>query len=331
MFGLDVVTLALVALVTLSVGGVIYAVFYEKVADDVAAKRLERIVEMGAAKSAEAQAAANQRSKRSVQSALKEFEEKQKAKTAGTKPTLAMRLARAGLGWDRKTFTLVSIGIGAVTGFGLLFLSGQLVVALGGAVVGGIGVPAWLLDHLAKRRQKSFIAELPTAIDLIVRGIRSGLPLGDCLRMVATETKDPVKSEFRTIMEAQQMGIPVGDACLKLYERIPLQEANFFGIVVAIQQKAGGNLSEALGNLSTVLRERKKMADKIKAMSMEAKASAAIIGSLPFVVGGLVFLTSPSYITVLFVATSGKLILIGGLLYMMIGIFVMRQMINFDF
>jgi len=330
-FGLDVVILALVALVTLAVGGVIYAVFYEKVTDDVAAKRLERIVEIGSAKAAEAQSAANQRSKRSVQSALKEFEEKQKAKTAGTKPTLAMRLARAGLGWDRKTFTLVSIGIGAVMGFGLLVLSGQLVVALGGAVVGGIGVPAWLLDHLAKRRQKSFIAELPTAIDLIVRGIRSGLPLGDCLRMVATETKDPVRSEFRTIMEAQQMGIPVGEACLKLYERIPLQEANFFGIVVAIQQKAGGNLSEALGNLSTVLRERKKMADKIKAMSMEAKASAAIIGSLPFIVGGLVFLTSPSYITVLFVATSGKLILIGGLLYMMIGIFVMRQMINFDF
>ena len=127
----------------------------------------------------------------------------------------------------------------------------------------------------------SFLTVLPDAVDVIVRGIKAGLPLLDSLKMVAAEGQEPVKSEFKAIIETQTIGLPLGEACAKLYERMPLPEANFFGIVIAIQQKAGGNLSEALGNLSKVLRERKKMKAKIQAMSMEAKASAAIIGSLP--------------------------------------------------
>jgi len=333
-FDLNVVTIAIIALVALSAGGVAYTLLYDKVSDGgVAAKRLERLLESSpSTKSAETAAASLNKTKRSVQAALKEFEERQKAKNdRNARPTLAMRLIQAGLGWSRRTYYLFSAGLGVGVGFLGLILSGQPVVGLGAAVIGALGMPSWFVNHLRKRRQKAFIAELPTAIDLIVRGIRSGLPLGDCLRMISTETKEPVRSEFRTIMEAQQMGMPVGEACLKLYERMPLQEANFFGIVIAIQQKAGGNLSEALGNLANVLRERRKMREKIQAMSMEAKASAAIIGSLPFVVGGLVYLTSPNYIKILFVTTSGNLILVGGGLYMLLGILVMRQMINFDF
>jgi tight adherence protein B len=140
-----------------------------------------------------------------------------------------------------------------------------------------------------------------------------------------------VKGEFRQIIEAQHLGMPVGEACMKLFERMPVQEANFFGIVIAIQQKAGGNLSEALGNLSKVLRDRKRMKAKIAAMSMEAKSSAAIIGSLPIVVAGLVYLTSPSYIMLLFRTTAGNVIVVGGLIYMAIGIMVMKKMIDFDF
>ena len=154
-----------------------------------------------------------------------------------------------------------------------------LLPAIGFAFAAAFGVPFWLLNYLKKRRENNFLHNFPDAVDVITRGIKAGLPLLDSLKMIAAEGQEPLKSEFRTIIETQTVGIPIGEACAKLYERMPLAEANFFGIVIAIQQKAGGNLSEALGNLSKVLRDRKKMKAKIQAMSMEAKASAAIIGS----------------------------------------------------
>jgi tight adherence protein B len=172
---------------------------------------------------------------------------------------------------------------------------------------------------------------LPDAIDVIVRGIKAGLPLLDSLKLIANEAREPIRSEFRNVIETQTIGIPLGEACLKLYERIPVAEANFFGIVISIQQRAGGNLSEALGNLSHVLRERKKMKGKIKAMSQEAKASAAIIGSLPIVVMSLVWFTSPSYIELLWTEQLGRVMLACCAVWMFIGIMVMRKMINFDF
>ena len=141
------------------------------------------------------------------------------------------------------------------------------------------GCRCWLLKFLKKRREAKFLDAFPDAVDIIVRGIKAGLPLLDSLRVITTEAPEPLKSEFRAIVETQTVGMPIGEACAKLYERIPVAEANFFGIVISIQQKAGGNLSEALGNLSSVLRDRKKMKAKIQAMSMEAKASAAIIGA----------------------------------------------------
>ena len=116
-----------------------------------------------------------------------------------------------------------------------------------------------------------------------MRGLKSGLPLGDCIRIVANEAQEPVKTEFRKIIEQQAVGMPLAEAVATLYERMPVSEANFFVIVIAIQSKAGGSLSDALGNLSKVLRDRKKIKQKIAALSMEAKASACIIGSLPIV------------------------------------------------
>jgi tight adherence protein B len=151
------------------------------------------------------------------------------------------------------------------------------------------------------------------------------------MKMITIDSPEPVKSEFRAIVETQAIGIPLGEACLKLYEHMPVPEANFFGIVIAIQQKAGGNLSEALGNLSRVLRDRKKMKAKIQAMSQEAKASAAIIGALPIAVMTLVYITSPVYITLLFTAPLGNLMLAGSAVWMAIGVLVMKKMINFDF
>jgi tight adherence protein B len=194
----------------------------------------------------------------------------------------------------------------------------------------GVGLPRWYVSFMRKKRIKAFLNEFPNAIDIIVRAIKSGLPLNDGLRLIAAEAKEPVKSEFRRMIEQQQLGISVPEAALKLYENMPCSEANFFGIVIQIQSQAGGNLSEALGNLSRVIRDRKKMKAKVSALSMEAKASAAIIGSLPFIVTLLIYLASPSYITVLFTHPTGHLIILVSLGWMSIGIMVMKKMINFD-
>jgi tight adherence protein B len=222
-----------------------------------------------------------------------------------------------------------ALGIGVfliaiLTGVGML-------AALGLAFAAGGGLPFWALAFLKKRREAKFLDAFPDAVDVIVRGIKAGLPLLDSLKLIAGEAQEPVRSEFRSIIDTQTIGIPIGEACLKLYERMPLPEANFFGIVISIQQRAGGNLSEALGNLSRVLRDRKKMKAKIKAMSMEAKASATIIGALPIAVMTLVYITSPQYISLLWTEPLGRLMLAASLVWMSVGIFVMRRMINFDF
>lgn len=206
-----------------------------------------------------------------------------------------------------------------------------LLGALGLAFAAGFGLPRWALGYLKKRREKTFLKALPDAVDVIVRGIKAGLPLFESIKVVAADAPEPLRGEFLAIIETQAIGMPLGDACARLYERMPVPEANFFGIVIAIQQKSGGNLSEALGNLSKVLRDRKRMAEKIQAMSMEAKASAGIIGSLPPIVMLLVYLSTPDYISLLWTHPTGQLMLVGCVLWMGMGIFVMKRMINFDF
>src|SRR5690606_30495542 len=151
------------------------------------------------------------------------------------------------------------------------------------------------------RRVKAFLEEFPNSLDVIIRAVKSGLPLNDAVRLIASEAPEPVRSEFRRIVEGQQLGLSLPDSVLRMPETMPCPEAGFFGIVIQIQSQAGGNLSEALGNLSKVLRDRKKMKAKINALSMEAKSSAAIIGALPFIVAFLVYLSSPTYIMPLFV------------------------------
>jgi tight adherence protein B len=209
-------------------------------------------------------------------------------------------------------------------------LAGVL-TAIGLSFAAGFGLPRFMLNFLKKRREKKFLRALPDAVDVIVRGIKAGLPLLDSLKLIASEAQEPIRTEIRVVIETQTVGIPLGEACLKLYERMPVSEANFFGIVVSIQQRAGGNLSETLGNLSRVLRDRKKMKAKIQAMSMEAKASASIIGALPIAVMGLVYFTSPAYIEVLWTDPFGRMMLGCCAVWMSIGVFVMRKMINFDF
>ena len=271
----------------------------------------------------------NQRSRREqVEGSLKDLEaRRQKEK----KLPLSSRLTQAGLNWSTRKFMIVSGVLAAVSFVLAMLFGGGLLAALGLAFAAGVGLPRWTLNFLKKRREKNFLRALPDAVDVIVRGIKAGLPLFDSIKVVAADAPEPLKSEFLAIIETQAIGMPLGEACARLFERMPVPEANFFGIVISIQQKSGGNLSEALGNLSKVLRDRKKMAEKIQAMSMEAKSSAAIIGALPPVVMLFVYLSSPDYITLLWTHPTGQLMLVGCVLWMSTGIFVMKKMINFDF
>jgi tight adherence protein B len=275
------------------------------------------------------QAEKTQRSRREqVEGSLKDLEaraQKQKSVPLGT------RITQAGLEWSTQKFWIIS-GILAVVAFALAFsIGGGLLGGVGMAFAAGFGLPRWLLGYLKKRREKAFLKALPDAVDVIVRGIKAGLPLFESIKVVAADAPEPLKSEFNAIIETQTIGIPLGEACTRLYERMPLPEANFFGIVIAIQQKSGGNLSEALGNLSKVLRDRKKMAEKIQAMSMEAKASAGIIGSLPPIVMLLVWMSTPDYISLLWTEQTGQFMLVCCVCWMTIGVLVMKKMINFDF
>ena len=263
-----------------------------------------------------------------VSKSLKELEQRQSAKN---KFDLAARIKQAGLDWPKSRYYLMSLGLALLTGLGAFVVSRNPYVGLGGLLIGGLGLPRWTLSFLIKKRLRKFIDEFPNAMDVVVRGVKSGLPLGDCIRIIATEAADPVRTEFRHIIESQTLGLSAAEACERLYQRVPITEANFFGIVIAIQQKSGGNLAETLANFSRVIRERRKMKGKIQAMSAEAKASAAIIASLPFIVAILVYLSSPDYISLLWTTFHGKFTLLIAGLWMSAGVFVMRKMISFDF
>jgi len=319
--------LMMAILATIAVGGLGWVFVYPLLSGE---KKVERRV-ASAAQTQPVQRAirGHQKSRREqVEETLRDLEKRQRK---NSRPTISQRIEQAGLNWSTRQFILIAAGMGMVAFF-LVFSSGfGILAALGFGFAAAFGLPFWMLKYLKKRRENLFLTVFPDAVDVIVRGIKAGLPLLDSMKMVAQEGQEPVKSEFKSIIETQAIGMPLGDACAKLYERMPVPEANFFGIVIAIQQKAGGNLSEALGNLSKVLRERKKMKAKIQAMSMEAKASAAIIGSLPPAVMGLVWITSPTYIELLWTHPTGQLMMLCCATWMFIGVMVMKKMINFDF
>ena len=319
----------LFALVAVAIGGVAWVFVYPILSGERAAERRKASVARSEPVAARQTRGAQKSRREQVEGTLKEMEQRQRRKAK--RAPLAVRITQAGLSWSKRRFiwTAAALGVGAFvvalpTGAGLL-------PALGIGFAAGCGLPLWLLSLLKKRREARFLAGFPDAVDVIVRGIKAGLPLLDNLKVIAADANEPVRSEFRTIIETQAIGMPLGEACLRLHDRMPLPEANFFGIVIFIQQRSGGNLSEALGNLSRVLRERKKMKAKIQAMSMEAKASASIIGALPIAVMSLVYITSPKYIELLWTEPLGRVMLACCACWMFIGVMVMRKMINFDF
>jgi tight adherence protein B len=319
--------LALAFLAFTAIGGVAWVFVYPLLSGEKKAE--SRRASIARPEPTARQADKSQRSRREqVEGSLKDLEARRlKEKSV----PLSTRISQAGLSWPVQKFWIIS-GILAGVGFFVAFVVGGGVLGAAGIAFGaGLGLPRWLLGYLKNKREKAFLKALPDAVDVIVRGIKAGLPLFESIKVVAADSPEPLKSEFLAIIETQAIGMPLGEACARLYERMPVPEANFFGIVIAIQQKSGGNLSEALGNLSKVLRDRKKMAEKIQAMSMEAKASAAIIGSLPPVVMALVWLTTPDYIALLWTERLGQFMLLCCVAWMTIGVLVMKKMINFDF
>jgi len=271
----------------------------------------------------------NQQRRRNVQAMLKELEAKQAEKKK--RPSLRRRIEMAGLTISVRTYWMLSAAAAVLAGL-LVFLYGQSpLFGVLGAFAGGLGLPRWTIGFLKNHREKKFTREFATAIDIIVRSVKSGLPVNEALKVVSTEVPNPVGSEFHTLIENLKVGLTMEQALLRMYERMPTAEVNFFAIVMTIQQKSGGNLSEALTNLAGVLRDRKRLEGKIRAMSSEAKASAMIIGSLPPGVMLMVYMSTPDYIALLFTSEMGNLMLMGCAVWMTVGVLVMKKMISFKY
>ena len=336
MFGIETSVLAIIVLAGLSAGAVAYALLFSRIeSESNAGRRLDNVKRAETDRSVivatRDRAAEAAKRRKSVQDSLNDLEEKQRKREQHTKrPPLKEQIRQAGMSVTLQRFYIYSAVVGLVFA-AIAFVAGAPIWAVpGAAIAGGLGLPRWVVSFRRKRRVKAFLNEFPNALDVIVRAVKSGLPLNDGIRLIASESQEPVRSEFRRIVESQQLGLSIPDAALRMPETMPCPEAGFFGIVIQIQQQAGGNLSEALGNLSRVLRDRKKMKAKVQALSMEAKASAAIIGVLPFMVAFLVYLSSPSYIMPLFTTSTGHMIIACSLVWMTMGILVMRKMMNFE-
>ena len=319
-------------LVLLSVGGFLVSLFHGQLTGKTAQRhRLELIAGLEPKSSGGGNIVAEQRRKQSIEKALNEMAQRERAKQRA-KMTLKMRLSQAGLDWTVPSFHVRSIaaGVGAVIALWLL-AGAHILLALPLGMLAGYIALNFYLKSQCNARMRKFLEEFPNAIDIVTRGVKTGLPLGDCLKAIAAEGQEPVRTEFQHIVDDISVGLPLAQALMRFTHRVPIMEANFFAVVVAIQGQLGGNLSEALGNLSRVLRERKMMKEKIKAFSSEATASGAIIASMPVVVGGILSLTSPDYIGLLFSEFTGNIVLAGCCVWMTTGVIVMRNMIRFDF
>ncbi|MDX2157397.1 MAG: type II secretion system F family protein [Hyphomicrobiaceae bacterium] len=320
------------AVIALSAGGVIFFIANPYLTGEVARdKRIQGVTEnkakRGAARARDEEVS-NRR--KAVADTLKEIEDRQKAKE---KVTLRLKLQRAGLDITQKAYWIASMVAGVLIGIVTFFSTPGMtpLVSLAAAFFGAFGLPPWVLSFLTKRRQAKFTGEFANAIDVIVRGVKSGLPLNECLGIIARESPSPIREEFAELVEQTRVGVTLTECFDRMMARMPLPEVKFFAIVISIQQQAGGNLSEALGNLSGVLRDRKRMALKVKALSAEAKASAAVLGSLPFIVMTMVYITTPHYILLLFTTKMGQFLLLAAGAWMSCGLLVMRKMINFKY
>ncbi|MVT00772.1 type II secretion system F family protein [Devosia marina] len=322
------ITLVLVALFVVTIGAAGFALVPSALGNKRAEQRMKAFQGDIRANRREADASRTREDRRrSVQQALKSQTDALNAKKRLSLPDL---IFQAGMTIKPAAFIRNSIIFGVVLFVVLVIVQVPFYFAAIFAVAGGYLLPRFYVARRRKKYQDRFLDELPNAVEAIVRGVKTGLPLNDSMRVVAKDTKEPVRSEFARVLDQQSFGLSMTEAVQVLLDRVPLPEVNFFVVVISVQQQAGGNLSEALGNLARVLRNRKKMKQKVKAMSSEAKASAGIIGSLPFVVATLVSLVTPTYLQPLFVTPVGNICLAVGVLMLATGIFVMNRMVQFE-
>jgi len=328
----DLLLAGLLLLAAVSIGAIVFLLVNphfsgerrtDKRIQGVTANRAQRVT-------GKMQADVVQNRRRHVAETLQELEQREKARE---KATMRLRLQRAGLDITPRAFWIASLVCGVLVGLCVWLSAPSLpfIVPALAVFVGALGLPRWILARLTKRRQNKFIDEFANAIDVIVRGVKSGLPLPECLGIIAREAPEPIAGEFTGLVEQQRVGVPLGEAFGRMMTRMPISEVRFFAIVIAIQQQAGGNLSEALGNLSGVLRDRKRLDAKVRALSAEAKASAAVLGALPFIVMILVYITSPGYISLLWGTMFGQFLLAVAGSLMTCGVLVMRKMIHFKY
>jgi len=334
-FGEDVRQLAFIFMVVVAVAGVALALFFPLLGNRSADRRVKAIAEnrkgavtaKGGAFSKLVDNTKDSRRKQ-IQESLKQIEEREKQRKK--RMTLRMMIMQSGLDISVQAFWLFSLAVGVVLAVVPLIFGVPWYVSMLAALVGMFGFPRWLLGFIRRRRQNVFLNDFADAIDVMVRGLKAGLPVSDAMKVIAAESGPPVGPEFAEVVEGQRVGITIDQGIERMYDRMPMSEVNFLGIVMSIQSKTGGNLSEALNNLSKVLRDRKKMKAKIRAVSQEAKSSAAIIGSLPFVIMGVLTVLNPEYLSPLFNTTTGNIMMTGCGLWMLTGVLVMRKMINFE-
>ncbi len=333
----EVIQVAFIAFIAIAVGAVALALLYPYFTGEARATKRVASVASKTGKTTGDKKLGNFRSRlkedskdsrrRQVQESLKQLEEREKQRKK--KITLRVLMLQAGLDLSPRNFYVASLIAGLAIAFMTWIGGAPLAVVAVAGVVGAVGLPRWVLSYLRNRRQEIFLHEFADAIDVMVRGLKAGLPVNDAMKVIAAESGPPVGPEFMDVVEGQRVGISIGQGIERMFERMPLTEVNFLAIVMAIQAKTGGNLAEALSNLSNVLRDRKKMKQKIKAVSQEAKASASIIGSLPFLICAGMAVLNPKHLNPLWETQTGNLIVVGSLVWMGLGVLIMRKMINF--
>lgn len=332
-FGDDLAQTAIYFLIAMAVGGIAFALLYPLIANDAATKRIDSVSggQKGSAKqsirSRLLEDAKDSRRKQ-IQESLNQFGENEKVRKK--RLTLKVMLAQTGLDITVRTFWMCSAVLGLLFAAAAFAMGLPWYVSVGGCVIGFLGFPRWIVKYLRNKRQQVFLTDFADAIDVMVRGLKAGLPVTDAMKVISSEQGPPVGPEFTEVVEGQRVGITIDQGVERMVERMPLPEVQFLAIVMAIQSKTGGNLSEALNNLSKVLRDRKKMKAKIRSVSQEAKSSAAIIGSLPFCIIGALAVLNPEYLMPLIDTNAGNVMLIGSGMWMLTGVLVMKKMINID-
>lgn len=333
LFGDDLPQLAVYVLISLAVGGLAYALFAPMFSKSEASKRVDAV-----ATSQKASGRQNVKSKlleeskdarrKQIQETLNQLGENEKQRRK--RMNIKVMLEQTGLDVSMRLFWMLSFASGMALAIATLAFGLPWYVWIAAFVVGMWGLPRWVVKYLRNKRQQVFLNDFADAIDVMVRGLKAGLPINDAMRVIAAESGEPVGPEFTEVVEGQRVGITIDQGVERMVERMPLPEVQFLAIVMSIQAKTGGNLSEALNNLSKVLRDRKKMKAKIRSVSQEAKSSAMIIGSLPFCIMGALAVLNPDYLKPLLDTSIGHIIMICSAVWMLTGVLVMKKMINID-